>query len=44
MQALNSLYHLSSVEACSTLGKLVVLAQVVEKLATVEKVHYEVQL
>jgi hypothetical protein len=44
MQALNSLDHLSGVEACSSLGKLVVLAEVVEELATVEEVHDEVQL
>lgn len=44
MQALNSLDHLSGVETCSALGELVVLAEVVEELTTVEEVHDEVQL
>ena len=44
MQALNSLYHLSSVEACSALRKLLVFPKVVKKLSSIEEVHNEVKL
>ena len=44
MEAAHSLHQLRSVEAGTPLAELLVLAQVVEKLATVQEVHHEVEL
>ena len=44
VQVAQSFNQLRCIEACSTLAELLILAQVVEKLATVEEVHDEVEL
>jgi len=44
MQTPNSLDHLSWVKACALFWELSILPKVIEKLATVHKVHDEVQL
>ncbi len=44
MEAAQSLYELGGVEAGTPLTKLLVLAQMVEQLTAIEKVHHEVEL
>ena len=44
VEAAHSLHQLCSVEAGTPLAELLVLAQVVEKLAAVQEVHHEVEL
>ena len=44
VEAAHSLHQLRSVEAGTPLAKLLVLSQVVEKLAAVQEVHHEVEL
>ena len=44
MEAAHSLHQLRSVKASTPLAELLVLAQVVEKLAAVQEVHHEVEL
>ena len=44
MKVSQGLNELCSVEACSALTELLVFAQVVEKLSSIEEVHHEVEL
>ena len=44
MEAAHSLHQLCSVKAGTPLAELLVLTQVVEKLAAVQEVHHEVEL
>ena len=44
MQASKGFHELSSIEAGSSLGELLVFAQMVEQLSSIEEVHNEVQL